>query len=108
MHDSRVDLSLPGEVVIWSKGFFGVKPRGFGATMRRGVCGHPICEVDKCGNWRIGLKRRPVERVFAVKLVFHAGYMLVASLSRVLVKLVFSYFCFNQVQLGSLGGASVA
>ena len=41
VHDSRVDLSLPGEVVYRDKGYFGVRPRGFDATMRRGVRGHP-------------------------------------------------------------------
>ena len=28
VHDSRVDPSLPGEVVYRDKGYFGVKPRG--------------------------------------------------------------------------------
>jgi IS5 family transposase len=61
-----VDLSEPGEAVYRDKGYFGVEPRGFDATMRRGVRGHPLCEADKARNRRIGLKRRPVERVFAV------------------------------------------
>jgi IS5 family transposase len=39
VHDSRVDLSREGEVVYRDKGYFGVKPRGFDATMRRGVRG---------------------------------------------------------------------
>jgi hypothetical protein len=47
--------------------------------------------------------------VFAVlKWVFHVGHMLVASLPRVRVKLVFSCFCFNLLQLGSLGVGSMA
>jgi len=109
VHGSRVDLSEPGEVVYRDKGYFGVTPRGFDATMRRGVRGHPLGEVDKARNRRIGLKRRPVERVFAVlKRVFHAGHLLVTSLPRVRVKLVFSCFCFNLVQLGTLGVVSVA
>jgi len=109
VHDSRVDLSEPGEVVIRDKGYFGVAPRGFDATMRRGVRGHPLGEVDKARNRRIGSKRRPVERTFAVlKRVFHAGHMLVASVARVRVKMVFSCLCFNLLQLGTLGVASVA
>jgi len=104
VHDSRVDLSLPGEVVIRDKGYFGVTPRGFDATMRRGVRGHPLSERDKARNRRIGLKRRPVERVFAViKRVFHGGRVLVTSLPRVRVKMVFSCFCFNLLQLGTIG-----
>ena len=106
VHDSRVDLSEPGEVVYRDKGYFGVIPRGFDATMRRGVRGHPLCEADKARNRRIGSKRRPVERVFAViKRVFHGGRMLVTSLPRVRVKLVFSCFCFNLLQLRTLGVA---
>jgi IS5 family transposase len=104
VHDSRVDLSEPGEVVYRDKGYFGVQPRGWDATMRRGVRGHPLGEPDRSRNRRIGLKRRPVERVFAVvKRVFHAGRMLVTTLPRVRVKMVFSCFCFDLLQLCSLG-----
>lgn len=74
VHDSRVDLSLPGEVVYWDKGYFGVTPRGFDASMRRGVRGHPLGDADRLRNRRIGSKRRPVERTFAViKRVFNGG-----------------------------------
>jgi IS5 family transposase len=107
VHDSRVDLSEPGEVVYRDKGYFGVEPRGYDATMRRGVRGHLLCEADKARNRRIGSKRRPVERVFAVlKRVFHGGRVLVTTLPRVRVKLVFSCFCFNLLQLCSLGVCS--
>ncbi len=106
VHDSRVDLSEPGEVVYRDKGYFGVEPRGFDASMRRGVRGHPLGEADKARNRRIGSKRRPVERVFAViKRVFNGGRVLVTSLPRVRVKLVFSCFCFNLLQLWTLGVA---
>jgi IS5 family transposase len=45
-----------------------------------------------------------VERVFAVlKRAFWAGHVLVTTVERVRVKLVFSCLCFNLVQLGSLG-----
>jgi len=104
VHDSRVDLSLPGEVMYRDKGYFGVKPRGWDATMRRGVRGHPLGEVDRRRNRRIGLKRRPVERVFAVvKRAFDAGRVLVTRLPRVRVKMVFTCFCFNLLQLCSIG-----
>ena len=104
VHDSRVDLSLPGEVVYRDKGYFGVAPRGWDATMRRGVRGHPLGEVDRRRNIRIGLLRRPVERVFAVvKRAFHAGRVLVTRLPRVRVKMVFSCFCFNLLQLFTIG-----
>ena len=50
--------------------------------------------------------RAPGERPFAViKRVFHEGHVLVTTVQRVRVKLMFACFCFNLVQLGSLGWA---
>jgi len=107
VQDSRVDLSEPGEAVYRDKGYFGVEPRGWDETMRRGVRGRPLGLRDRLRNARIGSKRRPVERVFAVlKRAFWAGHVLVTSVERVRVKMVFSCFCFNLVQLGSLGVGS--
>ena len=105
VHDSRVDLSLPGEVVYRDKGYQGVEPRGFNATMRRGARDHPLCIWDRLWNARINRKRAPGERPFAViKRVFGSGHVLVTSVERVRVKLVFACLCFNLVQLGRLGG----
>jgi IS5 family transposase len=104
VHDSRVDLSYLGEVVYRDKGYFGVMPRGWDATMMRGVRGHPLGFRDQLRNNRIGSKRRSVERVFALlKRGFGCERVLVTSLERVRVKLLFMCFCFNLVQLGSLG-----
>jgi IS5 family transposase len=104
VHDSRVDLSEAGEAVYRDKGYFGVQPHGWDATMKRGVRGHPLGLRDRLRNNRIGSKRRPVERVFAVlKRVFWSGHVLVTSLPRVRVKLVFSCFCFDLLQLWTLG-----
>jgi len=103
VHDSRVDLSRKGEVVYRDKGYFGVKPRGYDATMRRGVRGRPLGIRDKLRNRRINRKRAPGERPFAViKRVFKAGHVLVTTVPRVHVKMVFACFCFNLVQLGTL------
>jgi len=105
VHDSQVDLSKPGEVVYRDKGYFGVRPRGYDATMRRGVRGHPLGIRDRLRNRRINRKRAPGERPFAViKRVFHAGHVLVTTVPRVHVKMVFACFCFNLVQLGTLAG----
>ena len=104
VHDSKIDLSLPGEVVYRDKGYFGAVPRGWDATMRRGVRGHPLGLRDRLRNARIGSKRRPGERPFAViKRVFGSGHVLVTSVGRVHVKMVFSCLCFNLVQLCTLG-----
>ena len=51
VHDSRIDLSRPGEVVYRDKGCFGVEPRGWDKTMRRGVRGHGWT----CGPFSQGL-----------------------------------------------------
>ncbi|MCK4438097.1 IS5 family transposase [Candidatus Bathyarchaeota archaeon] len=107
VHDSQVDLSRPGEVVYRDKGYFGVEPRGYSATMRRGVRGRPLCIRDKLRNRRINRKRAPGERPFAViKRVFDAGHVLVTTVQRVHVKMVFACFCFNLVQLGTLAARS--
>ncbi len=105
VHDSQVDLSLPGEVAYRDKGFFGVEPRGYDATMKRGTRGHPLSIRDKLRNRRINRKRAPVERVFAViKRMFGSGHVLVTTVERVHVKMVFACFCYNLVQLKALGG----
>lgn len=104
VHDSRVDLSEEGEVAYRDKGYFGVEPRGYDATMKRATRGHPLNITDKLRNKRINRKRAPGERPFAViKRVFNAGHVLVTTVKRVHVKMVFACFCFNLVQLGSLG-----
>ena len=103
VHDSRVDLSEEGEVVYRDKGYFGVKPRGYDATMRRGVRGHPLGIRDR----RINRKRAPGERAFAVlKRVFNSGHVLVTTVPRVHVKMTFACLCFNLVQLGTLAARS--
>jgi transposase, IS5 family len=66
LHDSQIDLSKGGEVVYRDKGYFGVKPLGFDATMKRGVRNHPIGIWDKLRNKRISRKRSPGERPYAV------------------------------------------
>ncbi|MDH5200372.1 MAG: IS5 family transposase [Candidatus Bathyarchaeota archaeon] len=105
VHDSRVDLTRPGEVAYLDKAYFGVEIRGCSAAMRRGTRGHPLSIWDRLRNRRINRKRAPGERPFAViKRVFGLGHVLVTSVERVRVKMVFTCFCFNLVQLGTLAG----
>jgi len=107
VHDSRVDLSRPGEVVYRDKGYFGVRPRGYDATMGRGVRGRPLGVRGRLRNRRINRKRAPGERPFAViKRMFGSGHVLVTTVKRVHVKMVFACFCFNLVQLGTLAARS--
>jgi len=103
VHDSRVDLTRPGEVAYLDKAYFGVETRGISAAMRRGTRGHPLGILDRLRNRRINRKRAPVERTFAViKRVLNAGHMMVTTVPRVHVKMVFACLCFNLVQLGTL------
>ena len=55
VHDSRVDLSLPGEVVDRDKGYFGVEPRGWDATMRRGVLLDFGMNFTRCSSYVLNL-----------------------------------------------------
>ena len=103
VHDSRVDLSCEGEVVYRYRGYFGVEPRGFDATMQRGVSGHPMGIRDILRNKRISRKRSPGERPYAViKNVFHHAHTHVTTVIRAHVKMVFAAFSFNLYQLGTL------
>jgi len=105
VHDSKVDLSEEGEVAYRDKGYFGVKPRGYDATMKRATRGHPLNIRDKLRNKRINKKRSPGERPFAViKRFFKAGHMLVTTVARVHVKMIFTCLCFNLLQLNTLSG----
>jgi IS5 family transposase len=107
VHDSQVDLTRPGEVAYLDKAYFGVEIRGYSAAMRRGVRGRPLGIRDRLRNRRINRKRAPGERPFAlIKRVFHAGHVLVTTVPRVRVKMVFACFCFNLVQLGTLAARS--
>lgn len=106
IHDSRVDLSRPGEVAYRDKGYYGVKPRGYDATMKRASRGHPLAIRDRLRNRRIARRRAPGERPFAVlKRVFDAGHVLVTTVERVRVKMVFACLCFNLLQMATLGVA---
>lgn len=104
VHDSRVDLSRPGEVVYRDKGYFGVRPRGYDATMKRASRGHPLGIRDRLRNTRIARRRAPGERPFSVlKRLFRAGHVLVTTVPRVHVKMVFTCLCYNLLQMETLG-----
>ena len=59
VHDSQVDLSRPGEVVYRDKGYQGAVPRGWDATMRRRVRGHPLGIRERLRNKRVNRVRVP-------------------------------------------------
>jgi IS5 family transposase len=100
VHDNQVDLTKPGEVGYKDKAYFGTPLKGYSATMRRSVRGHPICIRDLLRNKRISRKRAPGERHYAViKNVFNSGHTMVTTVARVDVKMVFALFGFKTFQL---------
>ena len=103
VHDSQVDLSKDGEVTYRDRGYFGSKPKGYDATMKRSVRGHPLCIRDKLRNKGIGGKRAPGERPYAViKNVFKSGHVRVTTVAGVHVKMIFAAFSFNLHQILTL------
>jgi len=103
VHDSQVDLSRGGEVVYRDRGYQGAEAKGYAATMKRGARDHPLGFLDQLRNRRISKKRAPAERHYAViKRVFHATHILVTTVSRVHVKMIFTAFGFNLYQLLTL------
>ena len=108
VHDSRVDLSIEGEVVIRDRGYFGVLARGDDFTMVRRITDAPLGELDKERNRLISKLRSPGERPHAViKRVFGAGRVLVTTVRRVHVKMMATAFAFNLYQLCTLRNARI-
>jgi len=108
VHDSRVDLSVEGEVVLRDKGYFGVPAKGNDFTMKRATAGHPLNDLDQLRNHLISKLRSPGERQFAViKRVFRCAHVMVTTIPRVHVKMVFAAFAFNLYQLCTLKNAGI-
>lgn len=103
LHDSQVDLSQKGEVVYRDKGYQGAEANGYAATMKRAARDHPLSIWDQLRNRRIAKKRAPAERQYAViKRVFKAGHVLVTTVKRVKIKMLFTAFCYNLCQVYTL------
>ena len=87
VHDNQVDLSEPGEVSYRDKGYFGAPCKGFNATMRRSVRGHPVGIKDVLRNNRISKKISPGERQYAViKNRFKSGHTKVTTVVELVLK----------------------
>ncbi len=96
VHDSQIDLSRSGVPVYRDKGYFGVKPKGFDATMTRALRGFSLSAYSVNRNKRISRKRSLVEYPFAIiKRVFHFSHTLVTLSRRVRIKFMFSCFAYN-------------
>jgi IS5 family transposase len=108
VHDSQVDLSEEGEIVLRDRGYFGVEAKGDDFTMKRRTTEKPLDPIDKERNRLISILRSPGERPHAViKRVFGAGRVLVTTVKRVGVKMMVTAFAFNLYQLCTLKIARV-
>jgi len=108
LHDSQVDLSTQGEVVLRDRGYFGAKAKGVDFTMKRRTTEKPLGELDKERNRLISKLRSPGERPHAViKRIFGAGRVLVTTVRRVQIRMMVTAFAFNLYQLCTLKNAKV-
>ena len=96
VHDSRVDLSVPGMPCYRDRGYQGSPCRGLNATMDRASRNTPLTMKQVLRNLRISRKRTPGERPYSViKRVQNGGHTLVAMVRRVRVKMVFVNMAYN-------------
>ena len=98
VHDSQIDLSIPGIVNYKDKGYFGVEGRGIDAAMDRAVRGQKLSMKSIRRNLRITRKRSRGERPYSVmKEIFHGGHVFVTTIPRVRVKNMFMCLGHNMI-----------
>ncbi len=103
MHDSQIDLDLPGIICYRDKGYLGSGCRGINGTMDRSVRGHPLPVKSIRRNIRISRIRSAVEHPYAFfKGMFHFGHVLVTTVQKVRVKTYLTARCYNLVRTRSL------
>ena len=103
LHDSQIDLGIPGIPNYRDKGYYGSNTRGIDATMDRASRNHPLNMDQVRRNRRITKKRSPGERPYSVmKNVFHGGHVFVTMTRRTRVKAAFMCLGYNLLTLISL------
>jgi IS5 family transposase len=99
VHDSQIDLSLPGIICYRDKGYFGSDCKGVNGTMDRSVRGHSLPMKSIRRNLRISRIRSMVEHPYAFfKRMFRFGHVMVTTVQRVRVKTYFTAICYNLVR----------
>lgn len=90
VHDSPIDLGIPGIVNYRYMGYFGAHGRGMDATMDRSLKGYKLPVKSIRRNMRITRKRFRGERPYSViKTIFHGGHVFVTTIPRIWVKCMF-------------------
>ncbi|MHB8544762.1 MAG: transposase [Leptospirales bacterium] len=103
LHDSQVDLSIPGIPCYRDKGYAGARCRGINATMDKASRNHPLTVEKVRRNRRITRKRSPGERPFAVmKGIMNGGHTFVTMIRRYRVKAMFLCLGYNTLTLLTL------
>jgi len=70
----------------------------YDATMKRAVRSHPLTIKDKLHNQKISKKIPPIEKTFAViKKIFNSAHVMITTVPRTSVKMLFSCFSFNLI-----------
>ena len=103
LHDSNIDLGIPGIPNYRDKGYSGTKTRGRDGTMDKAARNHPL-NIDQIRrNRRIIKKRSPGERPYSVmKNILHGGHVFVTMTRRTRVKAAFMCLGYNLLTLVSL------
>ena len=100
VHDSQVDLGIPGMTNYRDKGYQGAPCRGIDGTMDRAPRDTPLTIDQVRRNLRISRKRSPGERPYSVtKGVMHGGHVLVTTVRGVRVKITFLCLGYNVITL---------
>lgn len=103
LHDSKVDLGIPGIPTYRDKGYSGSHTKGIDGTMEKASRNHPL-EIDQIRrNKRITRKRSPGERPYSViKGIFHGDHVFVTMVRRVRVKATFMCIGYNLMTMITL------
>ena len=112
LHDSQIDLSIPGIITYKDKGYFSVEGRGIDAAMDKALKGCKLPTESIRRNLRITRKRSRGERPYSVmKRTFHGNHTFVTTVPRVRVKAMFmclGHNLFNLLPLTRRGKIATA
>jgi len=87
MHDSQIDLSIPGVVNYRDKSYLCVSGRGIDATMDKSLKRYELQVESIRHNMRMTRKRSRGERQYSVmKTIFNGGHVFIKTVPRVRVK----------------------
>jgi IS5 family transposase len=103
LHDSQVDLSIPGIPCYKDKGYSGGYCKDINATMDKASRDHPLTIEQTRRNLRITKKRSPGERPYSVmKQIMNGGHTFVTMVRRYRVKAMFLCLGYNMLTLLTL------